>query len=137
MKKLLLCLISVLLSSLVYADNCHRTIQNNSNQTWYFRFIPYYGGIHFTPNTCSEGRRCPVPPHATVNIEYTHTGGWERGAVYIYEDGWSGRGKMFDYTNAVVGSRCPHILHSGATGAVSLNEPAEGDFVIEKDQWED
>jgi hypothetical protein len=47
--------------------------------------------------------------------------------------------KQFDYDNtsvaAIFRGECQYIQHDGGTGAVSMNEPSNGDFSIGGDFW--
>lgn len=115
--------------------NCIRHIYNNSSKPWLFYFQSEKGSVYFS--NCDSGSRtngpCVLQPHTITTIEYSHTGGYVRGIVHVrlyrsaqyqLDKGYEGDG---------FSGYCPHIHHRGRTGAVSLNEPANGDFSIESD----
>lgn len=117
-----------------YADNCNTTIQNNSNQPWIFRFAAFNGNVYFSGNvTCPVNGPCTIPPHTTVNIEYTHQDGYETGRVYIEDTTrWS---EKLPYKNILPWVRCPTLSYYDRKDSISINDPQDGGFVINKDTW--
>jgi hypothetical protein len=138
--KCLVSLMSFLFVSLmfsnVYASSCDGVvIVNNSNQPWDFQFNPYDGRVHFNGGvSCPVNGPCKIPPHATANIEYTHTVSRASGTVVIRDN--RKNKKSFSYDNrGNVFKICPEISHNGNTGSVSVNEPHDGSFTIDRDNW--
>lgn len=134
MKKLfLVCsILLILVCAPTFADNCVGSIQNNSDEFWTVRYSTFDGNVYFTGGSCPVNGPCIIPPHTTMSVEYSHTKGYVTGRLFIEDSNhWL---EKFSY-GGKLWVRCPHIDHDGATGAVSLNEPANGSFVIEKDNW--
>lgn len=127
-------LITLSLSSTIYADNCNAIIQNNSNQPWTFRFSTYYGNVYFSGGvSCPVNGPCVIPPHTTANIEYTHTGGYETGRIYVSDNAnWE---EKLPYKNTLIWERCPHIDNYDSSDSISRNEPGNGSLTIIKDFW--
>jgi hypothetical protein len=126
----LLSLVS-LVSVDVYA-NCTGVIDNQSNQPWTFRFSAYKGNVYFSGVACAVNGPCVIPPHAKADLEYTHTGGEVNGRTYITDT--KNNGENFHYTTDIF-HKCPHIIHYGNTGSVTMNEPGNGSYIIERDSW--
>ena len=133
------------------AFSCDRHIYNNSNCPWTFSATNDAGNLWFTPrmvcqmakpaqespaqetNPCiAENGPCKIDPTCVANIQYTTNMGVSRGEVYITDK--NGVTKSWKYLGTMAG-QCPYVSHSGNTGAVSLNEPADGDFMIGACNW--
>lgn len=135
---------------------CERHIYNNSDAPWTFYAqteeglipVPVPGGPLLAIPTGSKGnvwfsgamdmvdtsKPCSVPkngpcviaPRTTVTITYTTTAGESIGRMAIFDRNRDYR--VFSFTGAA--SNCPYVHHSGGTGAVAVNDPADGDFNI-------
>jgi hypothetical protein len=107
---------------------CTRHVYNRSANPWTFRATNSSGNVHFTTGLFACKNRtngpCTVPPHTSVGIEYTTTGGIANGTWYIADK--TRQERSFDYRG--LASQCPSISHRGNTGAVALNDPADGDI---------
>jgi len=107
---------------------CTRHIYNRSVNPWTFRATNSQGNLHFNKGLFACAKRtngpCTIPARTAVEIEYTTTGGIANGTVYIKDKTGAERG--FDYRG--LASNCPSISHRGNTGAVALNDPADGDI---------
>ena len=122
---------------------CTRHIYNYSNCTWYFvqRPGPFAGAIAYTGvsgcrrrpafNSCA-GQACAVGPGCVFEIKYYAPAGLFNRVIEIYDD--RRNGQAWQISNSGFGS-CPHIVHHGNTGGVSMNEPASGDFAIGQCRW--
>jgi len=54
------------------------------------------------------------------------------GEIFIKDE--TGHERSFLYTENLL-NQCPYIHHNGNTGAVSVNDPANGDFKVETAHW--
>lgn len=114
--------------------NCVRHIYNNSDTFAKVEFITHKGEVYFSENilSCGSGK-CVLPPHSAVAVEFSHKYGMVSGHVRL----WRGleEARTFNYYgNRLIPpafSTCPHIEHTGNTGNVTFNTPAEGDIVFE------
>ena len=106
---------------------CTRHIYNRSANPWSFRATNSQGNLHFGKGLFACKTRvngpCTLPAHTNAEIEYTTTAGIANGTIYIRDK--SGLERGFDYRG--LSSNCPSISHRGNTGAVALNDPADGD----------
>jgi hypothetical protein len=125
------------------AFSCGRHIYNDSDCRWTF-WVPEAGqdgNVYFSGFTCTqEGKRvavpgdcsstpngpCTIPPHCSVSIQYTYTGGYTGGYWHVKDQ--NGNEKSWGYDTRARIEECPYIHHSGSTGGVYLNEPADGDM---------
>lgn len=126
-----------------------RHIYNNSNQPWTFLSATgrgkaglKIGNVWFLNQTCAQdsnnrGRACngpwTVPPHCSVEIQYTTSKGACEGGWYITDAHNAIR--MWNYDNGMSIYNAPYISHSGDTGSVSLNDSANGDMSVGSDFW--
>ena len=62
-----------------------------------------------------------------IEIQYTTSGGMSQGDLYFTDS--RGTTRSFHYQNQMPDT-CPYIQHSGNSGAVTLNAPANGDMDI-------
>jgi hypothetical protein len=95
-----------------------RHFYNNSDTTWQLNFTPG------SPGTCRpaggpDGSSCDIKPGTVAGLSYPELGGWSfriRSAKYNYDTtlGYSGFGGCY-------------IGHSGGTGIIAVNDPADGD----------
>lgn len=113
--------------------SCYRTIYNNSDCPWTFGQSPsdvhqkgnMYFGDGTLPNCTHENGPCTVPPKTSIPLHYTYTANVSRGTLVIRDR--TDTSKSFSYLNNWPDD-CPYIQHSGGTGAVALNDPADGDL---------
>lgn len=124
----------------VASADCVAHIYNDSNQPWTFDFSTSVGSIMV--GYCTGGApgtgHCTVAPHTgdtALNIT-TNAFGDIEGSVAIRDS----RGGYRSFTiSAAVGSypyTCDYIDHSGRTGAVSMNDPSDGDLHATGDFWD-
>lgn len=125
---------------------CTRHIYNNSNCTWAFVQPqgPFVGGISYTgvsrcrpaaPDPRRTGcfdRGCWVRPGCVLEIRYWAPAGLIDSRINIQDSRNQTQG--YAISNGGFGS-CPQIVHHGRTGGVSMNEPAGGDFTIDRCTW--
>lgn len=111
---------------------CYRTIYNNSGCPWTFnidRDYSQYGNVYFgdgSRSNCTElNGPCTVPANTSIGLKYTTTTSTSMGRFVISDQ--TGAAKKFRYDTDVMG-QCPPIQHSGNTGAVAMNDPADGDM---------
>lgn len=124
--------ISLLSLSLISVSqaSCERHIYNQSNSAWKFRFINKEGEAHILDVPCAN-QVCVIPPKRSISVIYSYSNDF-KGYTYIIDKNDNYKG--FGLTNEFFG-KCVSIRHQGSTGSVSMNEPAGGDFTIEKDTW--
>ena len=118
---------------------CERHIYNQSSQPWTVQAFPEltptrfpYGNVYFG-GACGGSRNgpCTVAPNSSLVITYTTTDGISDGLITFRDNRGVQRG--FNYRG--LASNCPYVAHSGNTGAVSVNAPANGDFAIGRGNW--
>jgi len=71
-----------------------------------------------------------IPPHATAELDYYNNGETSNGAKISIASAHPGGTYAVTFRLNIVGC---HIEHSGGTGQVVLNDPADGDvtsFVV-------
>lgn len=92
-----------------------------------------YGNVYFPSNDCRgmTNGPCTIAPGASVRITYTTTNGIAWGTMSIFDH--KKKLRSFDCEGAA--SRCPYVKHSGNTGSVAVNDPANGDWNAWADQW--
>ena len=114
----------------------NRHIYNNSDQSWTFLKGPgdNHGNIWFSGDGSGAAENGPwvVPPHSTASIQYTSEDGLINGNWKIVDH--LGVDKSFWYHN-IIESDDVYITHDGNTGAVSLNDPANGDLAVGGSNW--
>ena len=107
--------------------SCYRQIYNNSSCSYTFSATTGGGNVYFgdadTPLCTQQNGPCTVGPGVTIGIKYTTTAGFSNGHISIFGLSYNQR---FQYVSDL--NQCPYIRHSGSTGAVSVNDPANGDF---------
>ena len=115
------------------AFSCYRHIYNHTDWRWVFWATNDYGNAYFSgcTNAANQNGPCQIGPRQTIGLQYTYTGGRTRGRMYIKDA--SNVTKDFEY--AGISNRCPEVLHDGNTGAVVLNDRADGDFDIISGTW--
>jgi hypothetical protein len=125
---------------------CTRHIYNNSNCTWAFvqpkgpnvGVITYTGiwGCRPAPpdprRTGCAGQVCWVRPRCQLEIRYFVPAGLIDTRINIGDN--RSQWKSYAISNGGFGT-CPQIVHHGRTGGVSMNEPAGGDFTIDRCTW--
>jgi hypothetical protein len=138
-------LASIIFSAQLAHAGCTRHIYNNSNNFWTFdnREILNHGSARIQVPKCGYPRgtgnlTCTIPPHTTVEIVYVTTSMADdiTGTMGITDS--RGVRQTFDYEGSSTFSfqdSCPYIKHDGGTGTVSVNEPANGDYSIDNDNW--
>lgn len=109
--------------------SCYRHIYNNSSCPWTFQADSRYGNVYFgdgtLPNCTQMNGPCTVAGNTTIEIHYTYTGGSASGFFNITDS--TGKTETWPYSAANL-NQCVYIQHSGGTGAVALNDPADGDM---------
>jgi hypothetical protein len=117
------------------AQACDRHIYNHSAKPWTFRATNSIGNFYFTTGlfACKNRKNgpCTIPAHTSIATQYTTTGGLSNGTIFITD--WRGQTRSFDYRGAA--SNCPSISHNGNTGAVAVNDPADGDLNAWANDW--
>jgi hypothetical protein len=113
---------------------CQRHIYNKSSSPWTFQASASNGNVNFGVGIICPKKvngPCTIPAKRMVTIEYTTTGGIARGTMSIRDH--RGATRQFDYQG--LASNCPTISHHGNTGAVVVNDPADGDWVAWGNDW--
>jgi hypothetical protein len=113
---------------------CQRHIYNKSSSPWTFQANASTGNVHFGVGIICPHQvngPCTIPAKHTVTIEYTTTAGIAKGTMSIRDH--RGQSRQFDYQG--LASNCPSISHHGNTGAVAVNDPANGDWDAWGDDW--
>lgn len=126
--------------------SCERHIYNDSECKWTLQRTdaPHDGNVWFD-QTCilkdgsktSEVAVCPnvengpctLLPRCSVKITYTYSNGYSSGTWKITDE----HGQSREWRYNTQGGRlneCTYIMHSGSTGPVYLNEPANGDMTF-------
>jgi hypothetical protein len=132
--------LAALIGSVQFADAaCTRHIYNNSNKPWTFSLGwsgPPPGPADFYGCDYNQDHDiCKVMPQQTATIAFT--GGVAATNMNITDS--NGVRRSFDYDNtsvaAIFRGECQYVQHDGGTGAVSVNDPANGDFSIGGDNW--
>lgn len=112
---------------------CVRHIYNNSNQVWSVQYTPGIGYVQFTDIACDNNTNgpCKIAPHTTATVEF-HS---NAGGVVITDN--KGQSRNWSYSADWKQGNCPYIWHSGRTGAVALNDPANSDLNMwGADDWD-
>jgi hypothetical protein len=112
--------------------SCYRHITNRSSCPWKFQVQQdgtQYGNVYFGDGTLAnctqQNGPCTIPANTTIQIQYTTTDGSAQGVMDVTDQ--NGKMNNWFYVNKVV-DICPDYHHSGNTGAVALNDPADGDL---------
>lgn len=116
---------------------CQRHIVNTSSCPWWFGAKPGPGDVYFGDGTLADctqhGGPCKVNPGQTIDLKFTTSNGAANGFIWIVDQNkayWAPH-----YDNAGINDKCPRIAHSGYTGAVSFNDPADGDLKAWACSW--
>lgn len=117
-------LITVSAVGSVYA-NCYRHIYNNTTLTWNFDFYATNGNVHAPNQTMNH---IILKPQTSVEIEYTNDSLGNIGGNVKITNSNQSYNQVFGYGTKFPRDPCPYIQHSGNTGAVNVNDPADGDF---------
>lgn len=130
--------------------SCYRHISNHSQKSWTFQAFPSSGNVWFYSDTSKrvglnetpagpldckpndENGPCSIAPGSYVAIKYTQSAGLATGSMHITDV--NGVTKYWAYSSPDV-YQCPSIEHGGDTGAVSMNDPSNGDYNIEGNNW--
>ncbi|QGP55765.1 hypothetical protein PsalMR5_03224 [Piscirickettsia salmonis] len=123
------------LSTEIFAFSCYRHIYNESESAWTFSApggSSQAGDVYFLNTDCPKDGPCTIPAGESVKIKYTTTDGWSQGDMTVTDK--TGHQKVFYYSGHY--GNCPGIDHSGSTGAVSLNQPANGDWKAWGNTWD-
>ena len=120
--------------------SCYRHIYNNTGCTWTFYAVTSAGNVWFldegTPckaNCTNPNGPCTLPPNCTVAIQYTTGLATISGTWFAMDQ--NGRYGIWTYSAPLYSATCPYISHSGDTGAVSVNDPANGDLSVGACTW--
>lgn len=119
--------------------SCYRHVYNNTGCPWTFQANADHGNVWFINdsncaiNCNSENGPCTVPTGCAISIQYTTTGGGIVGG-WVATD-WKGASRGWSYSSPYPASQCPYISHSGNTGAINLNDPANGDITAGGCTW--
>ena len=101
-----------------------RHIYNQSNTTWTFNIIP----INTDSNTVLT---VVVPAHTTAEIHFS--GEVPEGQIVITDA--SKASKAFNYYTTTFRGNVYVNREMESTGAIEINEPANADFQIVRDNW--
>lgn len=79
-----------------------------------------------------DSTKCTLPPGGVIEVDY-YNGGFSttKGNVYVTDSYQLTKSFKFGQDRTA----CEYIQHSGDTGAISVNDPANGDISIWKDYW--
>jgi hypothetical protein len=128
--------------------SCYRHIYNPTSCPWTFASNPSVNGnVWFLGQSCTRkalkrtprgnctnpNGNCTIDPYCTMSIQYTYTEGVTQGTWVITDQ--TGASNSWSFEGQTPGDACPYIDHSGGTGAVSLNEPANGDMTVGACTW--
>lgn len=114
------------------------TIRNNSNADWEFTF-DHTTGVYIQQEgyICMEPCITTIPAHQKVTVYYNEMSGnsdnnttFTAGKITIKDK--KGTEKLFSYMGHL---KSPKIISSSKPSNISLNDPFDGDFTIEKDTW--
>lgn len=127
-------------SALLFATQataaCERHVYNNSDTPWtIFGWTQAVDSHIYFGDFCGGVRDsfCVLPPHSVMTITYSTTAGLTSVNV-VFVDANRMNSPIF-LTGGTAGN-CPKTRHEGSTGAVSVNEPADGDFTIDANTWD-
>ncbi len=135
----LLALCSVAFTTGAEAFSCYRHIYNKSGSPWITGGSGSYGNVYMwmdpvTPRCrkeyCQSAKGCQLPPACTAEYQMTTTGGRGEGVI-VFKD-HNGKQGQFPYSFDT--DQCPYIFF-GPSGPISTNHPANGDYVINGNQW--
>ena len=111
--------------------SCYRNIYDTSTSSWTFQVQPVGGNVYFLNTGCPQNGPCTLAAGSTTEIQYTQTGGVSSGTVTVTDN--QGNSQTFSYVSGM--GQCPYINHSGNTGAVTVNDPANGDWNAWAANW--
>jgi hypothetical protein len=115
---------------LALAKSCTRHFANNSYATYELRGSPGSG-------VCEAPGSCVAQPHSTIEIHYPVLESSIQ--LTITGDGGKSYNDTFEVKqgNLIDTGNCAYIKHSGNTGKVTLNDPADGDVVATASEEEE
>ena len=120
--------------------SCVRHIYNRTSCPWTFTATNGAGNVWFIDdagcgldNCPNPNGPCTVPPNCTISIQYTTTNGVIQGNLFATDQNYDSRG--WQYSASYPAFQCPYINHSGNTGAIALNAPANGDLAASACTW--
>jgi hypothetical protein len=87
----------------------------------------------FTNEGTEKNGPFKVAPHCFAIIHYTTVDGEASGTWRITDA--NGETRTWDYKTKFPFGEAPKIEHSGRTGSVYLNDPADGDMTVGEDFW--
>lgn len=107
---------------------CHTShYYNHSSQPWRVSITPGSGTANFYGCAATPEGRCVVAPGKAVTAVGINF------SVEIMDH--SGRSATFRVGGKKFDASCPYIQHSGNTGSVAMNDPADGDMNMWANQW--
>ena len=119
--------------------SCPRNVYNNTDCPWTFQADSRHGNVYFINGSCVQTNctvqngPCTLPPHCAVSIQYTTTNGLLDGNWVVTDR--NGGARSWSYFSDYPAEQCPLISHSGNTGAINLNDPANGDLTAGGCTW--
>lgn len=125
-KRTIACCVFLFASSVTMLGHagCFRHIYNQSSHSWTFEFINYHNdGVKYIATSCKTNTECTLNGGQTVEIYFPD---YAQGIVRIIDDKGVHRDFVYDH------HYCAFIHHSGKTGSVSMNDPANGDIKVNK-----
>lgn len=111
--------------------SCRRHVYNNSTAPWTFQASTSAGNVYFENTGCPQNGPCTLPAGSTTEIHYTTALGLTVGTMTVTDDQGNSQSFQFSSNPGV----CPYIGHSGNTGAVAVNDPANGDWNAWAANW--
>ena len=111
--------------------SCYRHIYNTSSSPWTFQASTGGGNVYFQNTGCGQNGPCTLPAGSTTTIQYTTTFGISNGTMSVTDD----QGVSHGFTYSSHPFMCPRIDHDGNTGAVAVNDPANGDWNAWDENW--
>lgn len=121
-----------------YGQSCTRHIYNHSDKPWIFTAGggSQNGNVYFGKNATNcvskKNGPCTIPPNKTVAISFTSTENMIGGTMYITD--YLNNKRSYSYGDALFVT-CVKIRHDGDTGAISMNDPSDGDYSIWNPHW--
>ena len=129
------------------SGTCERHIMNHYPGTWTFSASTEYGSVVMIPlSSKGASGRTPTGPRSKPRKDDTASIGPNQSWEIIYGYNFLGitsgtmsitdqNGVTHSFKYANVGWDCPSVKHSGGTGAVAVNDPANGDYSIDAIVW--
>jgi hypothetical protein len=123
--------------------SCSRSIYNPTSCPWTFTvsvgggggnvwFMDDYGCVE---DCNTQNGPCTLPAGCSVTIQYTTTNGIISGTWFATDMNGSLGRSPWNYSSNYPAIQCPYIQHSGNTGSVSVNDPANGDLTANACTW--